>query len=1154
MEHRSRVLICATAMQIAIAVLNSGCSSTYDPRLPLNIGNIPTDAASIARLQARMPTGGERLRNSLELTVRARDNYMSDLSDARLAIATLGKALDAAPKNPYAWVQLGAYLARDHQPLAAALATERGLNNLHQLCYGGSQEQSTSLIDCLPEVEDLRQTANINLAMYRTSAGKPLLATLALSSLDPNTLPPFHRLAYHWTAADVMTRLGDTVRADEELTGAESVPPIAAADIRYYPHYGGNRRVAAQSYLTGLVYMERARTARSVADGRTELARASENLERSLKNYGGNWDAQLALANVRVQQNRLDDALHILRPLAEVVPAEAPMVQPERIHFNLGNVYLARFNIGGSIQDLDAAHSAYDRAARAVHERSERIKAVVEKANVLELRAEVADFFVEALVSRRAVFGEALNNLGLTYYSEFEHASERATRAALFTAAEVSWRRAVGDSSWNDRHLAWANLARLYIHDERIAAAVDAADQALAGDPYHVAALSALVEFALNETDPAKAAHVAFAVASLVNKYHGGNVPALIRHWLEQLRYRVTLDIPSRDTDRATIAILLATGQHRLARREIQKSISVHHDWGWPVVKLTAMDLPVRLLALEPNLDTIANSSVHTYDWVGRRERGEALAVRAALRAAQGDPAGARRDIERAIADGADSRELQQLTGIVNANLSRKDLPLSQIIAVLPFILVHDVSDTWPRAISTSLAELLQTVPELRAVQLESDTVAVLQERTLSPAQVARRSGAGVVLGGYLSVAAGLVVVDVALWDAATQTPIALGTMPSGKTLQTRRYSTSREHMHTLLESIVQDVISALRLRSVSADALRAAHPTLDGEAYAAFLSAMEALYSAQPQGARLAERHFVNALEEDPLFAAALAGRVYAMYALANLYEQPANTMRAAHAMAESAAMIAPHSGFIHTALALVRTWFDWDLEGGDAAFRRAIELEPHRASHHRYYGDLLLAQGCFHEALAEKDRASELAPLSPVTQLELALPLFYLGQHDDAVRQLKESLTLDPTSWRAYLYLAWVYTALGDYEQAHYALDAAERYKTGRSAYLLSHRAVTFARAHRFEEAEMILRDLLAHNTDDVYILPLLIARIYDALGRSTEACEQLSRASEDRSESIVWLKVDPWLQIETKRSSGLYERVAPLGHCTGQPPEMR
>jgi hypothetical protein len=49
--------------------------------------------------------------------------------------------------------------------------------------------------------------------------------------------------------------------------------------------------------------------------------------------------------------------------------------------------------------------------------------------------------------------------------------------------------------------------------------------------------------------------------------------------------------------------------------------------------------------------------------------------------------------------------------------------------------------------------------------------------------------------------------------------------------------------------------------------------------------------------------------------------------------------------------------------------------------------------------------------------------------------------------------------------------------------------------------------------------------------YTLPLFLARIYAALGNNDEAMKNLEQVYNDRSESAVWLKVDP--SLDTVRS---------------------
>ena len=52
------------------------------------------------------------------------------------------------------------------------------------------------------------------------------------------------------------------------------------------------------------------------------------------------------------------------------------------------------------------------------------------------------------------------------------------------------------------------------------------------------------------------------------------------------------------------------------------------------------------------------------------------------------------------------------------------------------------------------------------------------------------------------------------------------------------------------------------------------------------------------------------------------------------------------------------------HTSLAYAKHSFDWDWEGAEACFRRAIELNPNYANAHHWFAHLLIATGRMDES----------------------------------------------------------------------------------------------------------------------------------------------------------------------------------------------
>ena len=86
------------------------------------------------------------------------------------------------------------------------------------------------------------------------------------------------------------------------------------------------------------------------------------------------------------------------------------------------------------------------------------------------------------------------------------------------------------------------------------------------------------------------------------------------------------------------------------------------------------------------------------------------------------------------------------------------------------------------------------------------------------------------------------------------------------------------------------------------------------------------------------------------------------------------------------------------------------------------------------------------------------------------------------------------------------------------------------GHKQLLITNWGMVNARAGNRAEALHAMDELRARGADS-YTLPLFLARIYTALGNNDEAMKYLEQMYNDRSESAVWLKVDPSLDTLRK-----------------------
>jgi tetratricopeptide (TPR) repeat protein len=86
----------------------------------------------------------------------------------------------------------------------------------------------------------------------------------------------------------------------------------------------------------------------------------------------------------------------------------------------------------------------------------------------------------------------------------------------------------------------------------------------------------------------------------------------------------------------------------------------------------------------------------------------------------------------------------------------------------------------------------------------------------------------------------------------------------------------------------------------------------------------------------------------------------------------------RARH-FAEKALELDPQLATAHSVMGGVRLHADWDFEGAEEQFLRALDLDPGSVLAHQQYATLLSYSGRFAEAIEHLEIARDLDPLTP-------------------------------------------------------------------------------------------------------------------------------------------------------------------------------
>ncbi|HMD06859.1 MAG TPA: winged helix-turn-helix domain-containing protein [Candidatus Acidoferrum sp.] len=360
--------------------------------------------------------------------------------------------------------------------------------------------------------------------------------------------------------------------------------------------------------------------------------------------------------------------------------------------------------------------------------------------------------------------------------------------------------------------------------------------------------------------------------------------------------------------------------------------------------------------------------------------------------------------------------------------------------------------------------------------------------------------------GGHLRITSKLIRVSdqVQIWSASYDSE------PSSMLAFQRELSAAiAEQVHLHLSP---DRLSALARRH-----------SRNAEAYDLYLRGRHFWNQLTPPATRRAIEYFGRAAELDPSYALAWSGLADSYCAgPINGDAPPLAVWPRAKEAAANAIKAEPALAEVQTSLGFLKFWLEWDWPGAEAAFRKAVSLDPSYPLPHRMIGILLSHMGRPEEARPAIRRARELDPLLAVHQALSSQVAFSGREYSEAVQFARQSIVVDPEFWVGYMQLAQALEQLDQTDQALDALTSAGRFSGGNSK-VVALRGYIFAKLGRTAEAREVLRTLVAIARER-YVPPYAMALVHAGLSEPDDSFEWLDRAFDLHDVHLIFLPVDP------------------------------
>ncbi len=318
-------------------------------------------------------------------------------------------------------------------------------------------------------------------------------------------------------------------------------------------------------------------------------------------------------------------------------------------------------------------------------------------------------------------------------------------------------------------------------------------------------------------------------------------------------------------------------------------------------------------------------------------------------------------------------------------------------------------------------------------------------------------------------------------------------------------------------------------------------HPVeqLNAEAYEAYQWGAYFLNKRTTADLLKALDYFHKASEVDQRYAPAYAG-LAASYSLLGSAPYTELPPKESYSKAESAARKAlaldETLAEAHLSLGYSLLVYERNYVKAREEFERAIQLRPGYATAHDYYAYYLTAMGQMDKAIAERETARRLDPVSPLLTTALGEAYYHNRQFDVAIRMAQKALELDPTYPVSMINLARAYEQGGMHQPARAIYKKLLGFAPADPGLLalLAHEYAVSGDAPAARKIETQLEQMRGQR----YVAAIYIALVWTGLGDRDRAFQWLDKAYDEDCEYLVYLPTEP--MADPLRSDPRFEQL--------------
>jgi len=436
--------------------------------------------------------------------------------------------------------------------------------------------------------------------------------------------------------------------------------------------------------------------------------------------------------------------------------------------------------------------------------------------------------------------------------------------------------------------------------------------------------------------------------------------------------------------------------------------------------------------------------------------------------------------------------------------------PIASSIAVLPFADMSPEKNQqyFSDGLAEELLNHLAKTPGLRVAARTSSFQ--FRDKSADPAAIGRQLDVATILEGSVRKEGKRVRISAELVKA-----------DDGFQLWSNTYDRDLNDVFAVQDDIARAITGELKLRLLNAHSTEAPQRGISAEAYNAYLQGRYYYERRTHDDLNRAYDYFQQAVQLDPNYARAWSALAWVLIARAENAEGASfeQGYRDGRLAAERALQLDPGLAEAHAAIGRIKRGYDWDWAGADAAFQKALALEPQNSVVLLGASSLQASLGHFDDAVALNRRAVEIDPLSVVAHVSLGMHAYYAGHLDLAIDAFQKSLAISPEGPEAHYLLGLVYLSRSQPQQA---LTEFEKIPAGSERTVGE--ALAYSALGRQTDADAALQKLINDYHEQA---AYQIGEVYAFRGEADRAFQWLEVARSHKDAGVAAIKGDPLLK---------------------------